>query len=138
MIVDTSPLVALANKNDDHHARCRDLLLNAAEPLLVPASVLTEVCYMLGRDPGGAELEALFLEDLADDVFRLVNLTEPDLRRTAALVRQYADFPLGAVDASVVAVAERLNVTTVATLDQRHFRAVRPTHCTLDGFVLVP
>jgi len=40
-----------------------------------------------------------------------------------------ADFPLGVVDASVVAVAERLETDTVITLDRRHFSAIRPRHC---------
>jgi hypothetical protein len=44
----------------------------------------------------------------------------------AALVRQYHNFPLGAVDAAVVAVAERLAAVRIATLDHRHFRAVTP------------
>jgi uncharacterized protein len=50
------------------------------------------------------------------------------LARTAELVRTYADLPLGAVDASVIAVAERLNLTDVASLDRRHFTVVRPKH----------
>jgi predicted nucleic acid-binding protein len=54
----------------------------------------------------------------------------------AELVRRYADFPLGAADASVVAVAERLETARIATLDHRHFRAVRPAHC--DAFELLP
>jgi len=44
------------------------------------------------------------------------------------LILQYADFPLGAVDASVIAVAERFGVARVATLDRRHFSVVKPTH----------
>jgi predicted nucleic acid-binding protein len=44
------------------------------------------------------------------------------------LVEQYGDFPLGGIDASVIALAERLEVDTIATLDERHFRAVRPKH----------
>jgi len=44
------------------------------------------------------------------------------------LVRRYADFPLGAVDASVVAVAERFGVDRVATLDRKHFSVVKPSH----------
>jgi predicted nucleic acid-binding protein len=58
------------------------------------------------------------------------------LPRMAELVRRYADFPLGAADASVIAVAERLKTTRIATLDHRHFRAVRPAHC--DAFELLP
>jgi uncharacterized protein len=54
----------------------------------------------------------------------------------ADLVRQHADFPLGTADASVVAIAERLGATCVATIDHRHFQAVRPSHC--DAFELLP
>ncbi|HET6859230.1 MAG TPA: hypothetical protein VFH94_19350 [Streptomyces sp.] len=48
----------------------------------------------------------------------------------------YADFPLGTVDASVVAVAERLGLQEVATIDRRHFSAVRPKH--VRALTLVP
>lgn len=40
----------------------------------------------------------------------------------------YADLPLGTTDATVIALAERLNVSEVATLDRRHFSMVRPRH----------
>jgi uncharacterized protein len=46
----------------------------------------------------------------------------------AELVLRYNDLPLGTVDASVVAAAERLAINEVATLDQRHFMVVRPRH----------
>jgi predicted nucleic acid-binding protein len=84
----------------------------------------------------GPETEARFLDSLAAGEFELEPVTAVDLRRMAALVRTYADLPLGAADASVVAVAERLNATRIATLDQRHFRAVRPAHC--PAFELMP
>ena len=47
----------------------------------------------------------------------------------AQLMEQYRDFPLGAADASVVALAERLGTETVMTTDRRHFMAIRPRHC---------
>ena len=56
--------------------------------------------------------------------------------RAAELVEQYADFPLGTVDALVIAIAERLGVTSIFTLDRRHFGAVRPRH--VDAFTLRP
>ena len=59
-----------------------------------------------------------------------------DVERTADLVGRYRDLPLGTVDASIVAAAERLGVTTIATLDRRHFSVVRPTH--VEAFELVP
>ncbi len=59
-----------------------------------------------------------------------------DFERISELIGQYADFPLGMVDASVIALAERLGVSDVATLDHRHFSAVRPRH--VEAFNLLP
>lgn len=73
---------------------------------------------------------------MASGELRLETTTTGDLTRMAELVRTYADFPLGAADASVIAVAERLNVTRIATIDHRHFRVVRPRHC--DAFEFLP
>ena len=63
-------------------------------------------------------------------------LTDRDWARVAQLVTTYADAGLDAADASVIALAERLNQTTIATLDHCDFRIVRPAHC--DGFELLP
>jgi predicted nucleic acid-binding protein len=54
----------------------------------------------------------------------------------AELVERYADLPLGAVDASIVATAERLGEENVPTLDRRHFTVVRPAH--VEAFTLLP
>jgi uncharacterized protein len=59
-----------------------------------------------------------------------------DAERTAELVSVYRNLPLGTVDASVVAAAERLDVSTIATFDRGHFGAVRPEH--VEAFELVP
>lgn len=61
-------------------------------------------------------------------------LAADDWRRAAELVIRYADLPLGAVDASVVAVAERLGLAEIATIDRRHFSVVRPRN--IDAFTL--
>ena len=58
------------------------------------------------------------------------------LPRAALLIRQYSKLHLGLVDASLVALAERMVITTIATLDKRHFTVVRPAHC--NAFELVP
>ena len=73
---------------------------------------------------------------LATGELTLVNLTSSDLRRMAELVRRYQNLPLGAADASVVAVAERLGIVQIATLDRRHFSIVRPSHAPM--FKLFP
>jgi uncharacterized protein len=54
--------------------------------------------------------------------------TASDLARMAELGTRYDDLPLGGLDASVIAIAERLSATNIATLDRRHFSIVRPRH----------
>lgn len=135
IVVDTGPLVALFNRFDRYHAVSTHLLERHPGPLLVPGTVLIEVCQVLEKRVGH-KAEARFLEVFSDTGFTLVDLVEDDLRRMSALVRRYASLPLGAADASVIAVAERLDVPTVATLDRRHFTVVRPCH--VDSLVLLP
>lgn len=127
IVCDTGPLVAVLNENDADHRRCLDLLEQHPGPLLVPSPVLAEVCYFL-ETRVGPEAEARFLGSIADGEIELIELTRIDLVRMAELVRKYADFPLGAVDAAVLAITERLEVAEVATLDRRHFGAVRTRH----------
>lgn len=83
-----------------------------------------------------AAVEAGFLRSFATGFLTLAGLTVDDLDRSAELVEQYADLPLGATDACLVALAERLGIVEVATLDRRHFAVVRPRH--VEAFTLVP
>lgn len=103
--------------------------------MIVPTLVITEVCYLIGTRLG-AEAEVRFLGDLAAGDLAPEAVAVDDWLRIAELVHTYADLPLGTVDASVVATAERLGATTVATLDRRHFTVVRPRHC--HAFELLP
>lgn len=84
----------------------------------------------------GPATEAAFIASVAAGDFTITDLTANDWQRVAELVEQYADMDLGTVDAAVIAIAERLNVTTLATINPRDFRVVRPIHC--DAFELLP
>jgi len=66
----------------------------------------------------------------------IADLTSADWSRAAELTERYADLDVGLIDAAVVSVAERLAVTTVATLNHRDFAVVRPAHC--DALDLIP
>lgn len=126
IVLDTGPLVAALNHEDKHHDVCARLLRTHPGPLLVPSSVVVEVCQLVERRRGG-KAEAAFLRSFEAGL-TLVELTASDLDRMGALVEMYASLPLGAVDASVIAVAERLKISEVATLDRRHFTVIRPNH----------
>ncbi len=97
--------------------------------------VITEVVYLLSTRLG-TEAEVRFLGDLAAGNLIPEPVDPSDWLRVAHLVAQYDDLPLGTVDASVVAAAERLDITEIATLDRRHFSVVRPAHTS--AFDLLP
>lgn len=90
----------------------------------MPTLVITEVVYLVGSRLG-ADAELRFLADLASGAFDIEPVHPTDWLRIADLVDRYRDLPLGAVDASVVACAERLGVDEVATVDRRHFNVVK-------------
>ena len=115
-MVDSGVLIATADVDDQHHLSCTQLLDERGNDFIVPAPVVVEVCWMLGRHIS-TDLEAEFLGSIADGELRVEPLEANDYRRTAELVSTYRDLPLGAVDAAVVALAERLAVATVATVD---------------------
>ena len=126
LIVDTSVLIAAANTREANHHACAELL-RADEALVVPAPVVTETCIMLDRRLG-APYEARFLATVAAGGFDVEALGTADYQRAADLVATYDELGLGFVDAAVVAIAERLGATRIATLNHRDFRVVRPAH----------
>jgi predicted nucleic acid-binding protein len=81
-------------------------------------------------------VEVAFLRSLIGNRLVIEHVDESDIQRMTELVDTYADLPLGAVDAFVIAVAERIGTTEVAPLDHRHFTVVRPRHTS--AFTLLP
>ena len=132
-VVDAGPLYAAADEDDDDHAASVAELSHPELRLVVPALVVAVATYFVGRRLGPAA-EAAFLRGLAG--LDIEGPSGGDFTRMAELVDEYADFPLGGTDASVVALAERLEATVVVTLDRRHFGAVSPRHT--DAFELLP
>jgi uncharacterized protein len=130
-------LLAVADADDRWHAASTELLASyPSNQLILPAPVIPETGWMIAAVLGPATEAALIASVAAGD-FTVTDLTSNDWKRVAELVARYADLDLGTVDAAdVVAIAERLNVTTLATINPRDFRVVRPTHC--DAFEIVP
>ena len=132
IVCDTGPPIVAARSNDDDHHACVELLTGlhlANRAVLVPAPVVAEVGYLLGRE-AGARVESMFLRSMANGDLVPAELAPADYLRMADLVEQYADLPLGTTDAAVITIAERLDITEIATLDRRHFTVVRPRHTT--------
>src|SRR3954469_19600668 len=116
ILVDAGPLVGMGNTRDADHEASKRAIATARESLIVSPMIVAEVSYLLGKW-GNAEIEATFLQSLARNRFKVVDLTVADYSRMAQLVRKYADLPLGGSDASIIALAERLSITKLLTLD---------------------
>ena len=133
-VVDTGPLLALTDPDEGSaHDAAVAVLATPAMQFVIPMMVIAETMYLVGSRLG-ATAEARFIAGLAN-----LDIEPPradDWARMAELVAQYADFPLGGTDASVVALAERVGADTVVTFDRRHFAAIRPRH--VDAFTLLP
>jgi predicted nucleic acid-binding protein len=128
LLLDTGPIVAALNAKDPDHEPCAALLRDT-DDLLIPAPVLVEVDYWLGK-LAGPRVWSDFVADIERGAYRVVHTSDDDLKRAAELEATYNDLDLGLVDASIVALCERLGHTTLATLDRRHFSIVKPRHCT--------
>ena len=106
-----------------------------ARDIRVPVSVLPEVSYLLSTRIS-PDAEIAFIESVSAGEFVVEPLDDDDIVRTVQLMQQYRDLPLGFVDASVIAMAERLDAHDVLTTDRRHFHVVRPQH--VRSLTLVP
>lgn len=135
VLADTGVLYGAADRDDPRHDDCAGVLDDHTDELLVPVPVIVETAWLIEARLGPTH-EATFLQSVTSGELERVDLTDADWARTLELVETYADLPLGLVDATVIAVAERLGITQIATLDHRHFRVVRPRHT--DGFELLP
>lgn len=132
-VVDAGPLYATADADDQDHLASRAALSRTDLRLVVPALVVAEATYFVGRRLGAAA-ESRFLRGVG--ALDVEGPSREDFARMAELVEQYSDFPLGGTDASVIALAERLDAAVILTLDRRHFAAVTPRH--REAFELIP
>ncbi|MGI8593740.1 MAG: type II toxin-antitoxin system VapC family toxin [Solirubrobacteraceae bacterium] len=135
IVLDTSVAFALLRRGDAHHERVRAWFETSDEPLTTTPLALAELDHLLLGSGGPAVAQAWY-EDLSAGAY-VVEWWSTALRETLSVAQRHASLPLGLADASLVALAARLGTTQVATLDERHFRAVKP----LTGeraFVLLP
>ncbi len=126
-LLDTSFLLAMSNAADHNHARVLEVAQSIADPLILPITVLPEVTYLLGSRLGHAAMRQ-FLKSLVKSDVTLEAITFIDLERATEILDTYADGRLDFVDSTIVAIAERLNITRILTLDRRDFMVIRPKH----------
>lgn len=127
-LVDSGFLYALFDIDDVHHNDARAVLENPELKPLLPDTVLVELAYLLQARLGHYRMREI-IREMVDDPLFLIPLIPDDLSRIEMLLTEYADARLDFVDTSIVAIAERLNVRYILTVDRRDFQIIRPRHC---------
>lgn len=123
IVADTGAVLALIDADDGHHERLAAVFREDPSSWVLPWAVLPEVDYLLGAHLG-ARARDTFLSDLGRGEWVVDWGGEADLRRANEIATRYKALRLGLVDAAIIAAAERLRATAIATLDLRHFGAV--------------
>lgn len=121
-LVDAGPLVALLDRDEPDHERCRDVVRSLSGPLLTTWPAFTEAMYLLGS-AGWPAQEGLWRLVLRGDL-ALAESTKTQLERARVLMEKYRDVPMDLADATLVAVAETRHLHRIFTLD-RDFRTYR-------------
>lgn len=133
VLLDTGILYAYYDRSDAWYARAKGVISREQRGLILPAAVISEVDWLLGRRLG-ARSRAVFYDGITAGYYLVTDLPRASYSRVAELNRQFSDLDLGFVDAAVIATAEALGLTRIATTDRRHFEPVARAL----GLVLVP
>ncbi|MGH2872408.1 MAG: PIN domain-containing protein [Solirubrobacteraceae bacterium] len=135
IIVDTSIIVAYMNSTDDHHTQVSEWLDGEQDDFVTTPLVIAEVDHLVAARGGPGAASALRADLLAGAY--LVEWWAGAIVTSVRVAEQHADGGLGLTDASLVALADHVGTSDIATLDERHFRAVRPLTGG-DAFRLLP
>jgi uncharacterized protein len=122
IVLDTSVVVAFMNRRDDDHERVVAWMESTGEDLATTPLIVAEIDHLVSRG-GGTDAAAAFYEDLTGGAY-LVEWWPEAVSETVEAARKNPS--IGLADASLLALAARLETTRIATLDERHFRVVRP------------
>jgi predicted nucleic acid-binding protein len=124
IVADTGAMIALIDRKDPHHRALVAAYDAHATEWVLPWAVLPEIDYLLGAHVGAAAQDT-FLADVSDAAYAVEWGSDEDMDEALRITRQYKALRLGLVDAVVMAVAARHRARAIATVDVRHFGAVK-------------
>ena len=127
ILIDTGIVIALADKSDAWHQRSLGFINAYNGKVIAPSTIIPEACYMLNTYLG-LSAEMAFIESVVRRELLIEIVTVEDLGRSLEIMRLYSTVNIGLVDASIIAIAERLGVSKILTTDRRHFSVIKGKH----------
>ena len=122
-LLDTGPLVAYLDAGDPAHEAVTSRLDEFTGQLATSSAVITEAMHFVSSSKQGARVLAEFIETSRTEVYDLCR--PPELIEAASLMEKYSDTPMDFADATLVLLAEALDVRDIMTLDRRGFSTYR-------------
>jgi len=114
-LIDVGPIIAYYDSGDRGHSRVKTYFEKATCQFITTCPCLTEAMFMLRTD---FRVQNELLLDLARSLYIVEQLLPGDFSRIAELNAKYSDVLGDYADLSLIAVAERLGIKSVATLDR--------------------
>lgn len=127
IVLDTSGILSALDAAQSNHDACRRVLERDRGPFLLSPFVLAELDYLLARHVSQDAQRAL-LSEVAAGAYTLAPITTQDVEACVQVIDRYRSLRIGLADASLVVLAGRHRTRRILTLDDRHFRAIRPIH----------
>jgi predicted nucleic acid-binding protein len=121
ILVDTGPLVAYLQDDEQHHAWTVERFSTLRPPFFTCEAVLAEACFLIAR--GGGNPDVLF-ELVERGLIRVSFQLDNETPRIRELMRKYKDLPMSLADACLIRMTEQTTDCLVVTLDG-HFRFYR-------------
>jgi hypothetical protein len=122
MLFDTGVFVALLDKSEKNHERCIAFLKDFKGKLFTTEPVLTETLYLLGPS---IKAQRLCIDFILKGGATLIPQSMESLSRASALMEKYEDIPMDFADATLVSLAEEIDIVEIFTLDRRGFGTYR-------------
>jgi len=135
IIIDSGIVYALSDRKDSWHSRSVAFLTEFDGRLIIPSTVIPEACYLLNTFLGQTA-EKKFIDSLVKRELTIEHFTMNDLSRCVEILDKYKALNIGFVDATVIAISERLKISKILTTDRKHFSVIKPRHC--KAFTLLP
>ena len=123
IVLDTSFLYGLLDRRDRRYTEAAEWYGTVDDQLATTPLVLAEVDYLAAR--AGRALRDAFRHDITTGAY-LVGWWDAAVTTMTSVAQRYSDLGVSLADASLVALAARLETTSIATFDERHFRAMQP------------
>lgn len=115
ILIDSGPLIALFDADDNYHRKIREFLINRQYCFISTLAVFTEVSHMLGFN---VKVQQDFYEWAAYHGVIISDINQNDLPRIADLTKKYADLPMDFADATLVITAEKTGIKEIVSLDK--------------------